>query len=103
MVAPSGSILSGCVGKKKGGARSAISHLSDVFEIVASDAPDAANRKGLCVARDRNRRLWRGRNDKGCGAHGKLSMEAENKATMIAGREGSRRSYAVALIGARAR
>ena len=46
-----------------------IAHLADVFEIVAPDAPDPANRKRFGVADDGKRSLRRGGNDKGCGAH----------------------------------
>ena len=38
-----------------------ISHLADVLEIIAPDAPDAANRKGFGFAGDGDRRLAEGR------------------------------------------
>jgi hypothetical protein len=50
-----------------------IAHLADVLEIVAPDAPDAANRKGFRFADDGKRRLRRGGNDVGCGVHEKGS------------------------------
>ena len=46
-----------------------IAHLADVLEIIAPDAPDAANRKGLGFAGDGKRGLRRSGNDKGCGVH----------------------------------
>ena len=47
-----------------------VSHLADVLEIVAPDAPDAANGKGFRFAGDRDRGLRSGGNDKGRGVHG---------------------------------
>ena len=42
-----------------------IAHLADVLEIVAPDAPDAADRKRSGFAGDRDRGLRRGGNDEG--------------------------------------
>ena len=46
-----------------------IAHLADVLEIVASDAPDAADREGFPFTGDRDRGLRGGGNDKGGGVH----------------------------------
>src|SRR6202047_1216747 len=51
-----------------------IAHLPYVLEIIAPDAPDAANRKGFGLAGDRDRGLRGGRNDEGCRAHEKVSV-----------------------------
>jgi hypothetical protein len=47
--------------KKNGGSRSSWAHLLDVLEIVAADAPDAADRKEVCGACDREGGLGGGR------------------------------------------
>src|SRR5580692_9595867 len=40
-----------------------LAHLLDVLDVIAADAPQAANRKILIGAGNRNRSLWRLRND----------------------------------------
>src|SRR5262249_20138282 len=46
-----------------------IAHLADMLEIVAPDAPDAAYWKRFLLARDRDRGLLRGGDDKGRCVH----------------------------------
>ena len=56
-----------------------IAHLADVLEIVAADAPDAANRKGFGFAGDGDGGLRRGGNDEGCGVHEAVSSGVEDE------------------------
>ncbi len=64
-----------------------ISHLADVFEIIAPDAPDAADWKGFGVAGDGERSLRRGRNNEGSSVHGRSRRVAdencENSSTRL--------------------
>src|SRR6185437_16940667 len=72
-----------------------IAHLANMLEIVAPDAPDAANRKGFPFARDGNGGLWRCRDDEGCSVHGRSQrvFKGESEANLY---------YAVAPDSARA-
>jgi hypothetical protein len=66
-----------------------LAHLADVLEIVASDAPDAAHRKRLVGAGDRNRSLRRWRDDVALvvGGHGgavSVTWEGRARGSMVA-------------------
>src|SRR5712671_1387537 len=74
----------GMLGKEERGRPLVIAHLSDVLEIVASDAPDAANRKGFSVVGYWYRRLGQGGNDKGCGAHEGISAGGWDRNLIVA-------------------
>ena len=83
----------GMLGEKERRRPLVIAHLADVLEIVAPDAPDAAYRKRLLLAGDRDRGLRRSGDDEGGCVH-----EALNGVI----RENAARIYAVAPVGASA-
>src|SRR6185437_5913874 len=63
----------GMLGKEERRIPFVVSHLANVLEIVAADAPDAAHGKGFGVPGYRERSLRRSGNDEGSRVHEKVS------------------------------
>src|SRR5512136_2748012 len=64
----------GRLGKKEGRCSFVLPHLTDVLNVVAADAPDAANRKYFVDSCNRDRGLWRGQNDVAAVGHDELAV-----------------------------
>ena len=64
----------GGLGKKERRGALVLPHLADVLDVIAADAPDAANRKYLVGPGNRDGGLWRGRNDVAAVSHDELAV-----------------------------
>jgi len=70
----------GMLGEEKRQRPLVISHLADVLEIIAPDAPDAADGIGFCLSHHGERRLGRYGNDEGSRGHQAISgLEVKNR------------------------
>src|SRR5262249_8334064 len=70
------------LGEKERGRALVLPHLADVLKVVAAGAPDAADRKHLIGACDRDCSLRRWRNDIAAVGHDRLNIALAGCATM---------------------